>query len=390
MENIDKIRIIRYKQNQNEFLTTVLPFHIIDKYSEVLEYGRNPDGYQRSPNKIHYLKVKSYITTNQNEFKFPSTIILGADKAVLSKGLIKKDTCGEFMDYSDLKLTIKLFRIVDGQHRIAGLREAMKDIPSIKDFLLPVTIIISTENKKSTELEIFTQINSTAKRISTDLAELAKYNYQIREKSVNEKDVIMHVSIKTAYKLKEKGVNSIWNSGIKFDIHSEVTLGIVGVTSFCESIKGIVEFYVDKKRIKKLILDENKDGLINYCDKEADVISALIDNIWNTVVFEKWSSCFKKLVVKDENNELVDIFYSKEYYIQHTLGVKAINVILGDSLKLLDTGKVSTEDFKKIIFNSKVSVRDWSKGGPFSGLSSESGFSKVRKMIRNEIPVPKV
>lgn len=389
MKNIDNIRIIRFSQNQNDFISLVLPFEVISELSEVREYAKHPDGYQRTPNRNHYLKVKSYVLNNKGDYKFPSSIILGADQQQFTRDFIKKDGCGEYLNLSNKKLA-KIFRVVDGQHRIEGLKLALKDDQSIKNLLLPVIIILTKENKKSTELEIFTQINSTAKRISTDLAELAKHSHQIKENKIEEKDVVMFICMETAYRLKEKGANSVWNSGIKFDIHSEVSLGIVGVTLFCESIENIVEGYIDKGIIKQFISANKKDELIKYCQKISLKIADFIDLIWNSVIKPKWANCFVKDVVKNESGELVDIFYSKNFYIQNTLGVKALNNILGDSIKKNGVGDKSLNEFKLIIKNSKVSSKDWAKGGPFSGLSSESGFGKVRKIIKNEILIQNI
>lgn len=386
MENNKNIRITRFIQNNNEFISLVLPFHIICELSEVREYGKHPDGYQRSPNRNHYLKVKSYVTKNTNDFKFPTSIILGADEENFLNDYFKQDNCGDFLDLSKTD-SKKIFRIVDGQHRIEGLKLAMNEVENVKNLLLPVIIVLTKKNRKSTELEIFTQINSTAKRISVDLAELAKYSYQLKENKILESDVVMFISMAAAYSLKEKGANSVWNSGIKFDIHSDVTIGIVGVAMFCESIKQIVEKHIEKDIIKKLISNKDKDNLIKYCQEKAEIIANIIDDVWNSIIKNKWMICFSKDVAKNEYNELVDIYYSKAYYIQNTLGVKVLNNILGECYSKYGVGNLALDNYKKIIINSQVSSNYWVKGGPFSGLSSESGFGKVRKIIKNEIDI---
>ena len=155
----NNIRIIKFKQNQTDLISLVLPFKLINQLSEVKIYGE-PDGYQRKPNKIHYTKVKNYINSNLNDFKFPTSIILGANGEEFNKKFIKEDSCGLYLDLSSLK-NDKIFRIVDGQHRIEGMKLALETNTEINNFQLPVLIILSNNNKKSVELEIFTTINST-------------------------------------------------------------------------------------------------------------------------------------------------------------------------------------------------------------------------------------
>ena len=201
--------------------------------SEVLVYKDDEDGYQRKPNRAHYLKIKNYIVKNHETFKFPTSIILGTDKDKIEK-LIKSDPCGDYIEI-DENFNEKVFRSVDGQHRIEGIREAAKEKPSLNNLLLNAIILISPSGHKSVELEAFIDINSTAKRISTDLATLARFDYEIKEKRISESPT-KHIATKTAFYLKEDDPLSVWSSAIKFDIHSEISLGIVGVTLFRESI----------------------------------------------------------------------------------------------------------------------------------------------------------
>lgn len=377
-----KIRVIRFKQNKTELLSLVLPFALINQLSEVKIYGED-DGYQRKPNKIHYNKVKNYILNSIDDFKFPTSIILGTDNEVITEKYLKEDNCGEYLDLSNV-IENKIFRIVDGQHRLEGLNLASKHNCSINNFLLPVLIIISKENKKSNELEIFTTINSTSKRISIDLAELAKHSYQLKEQKVNEKEVVKFITIETAYNLKSNNEQSIWNNAIKFDIHSDITLGIVGVTMFTESITPIVEKFIDRKIVKRLIEGEEMNELIKYCQESAKTLSMELDKVWNLLIRKKWKDCFKEEIVKNDENDLVTIYYSKNYYIQQTLGVKALNIIYSECYKGSKSFEESYDRFKKIIDNSSITANDWKKGSLFSGLSSESGFNKVRKLIKGE------
>lgn len=384
MGNNIKIRIQRYKQNNQEYISGIFFFKTVSALSEVLVYKEDEDGYQRKPNRTHFLKIKNYIVKNFETFKFPTSIILGTDKEKIEK-YIKMDSCGEYLDI-DMDINEKVFRIVDGQHRIEGIREAAKEKPDLNDLLLNAIILISPLGHKSVELEAFIDINSTAKRISTDLATLARFDYEIKENRISESNPIKHIATKTAFHLKEDYPSSVWSSAVKFDIHSEISLGIVGVTLFRESIEPIVNVYLEQKFTDRA--NKNESELISYYDECSSHVATEIDDVWNNIIRKKWSECFSESIAKSEVGELKTIFYSNEYYIQKTLGVKVLHGLYSEILKQNGISEESKIIFKDLIQKSKVMSRDWKKGGPFSGLSSESGFAKIRKMIKNEIEKP--
>lgn len=377
-----RYKILKYNQNSQEYISTVIPFSVIDKMSKVLVYDIDEDGYQRTPNKLHYSKIKKYIIEKKEDYKFPTSIILGVDKNEIDNYL-EADQCGDYLNLNSDKI---IFRIVDGQHRIYGLREASKLNPTVNDLLLNVIILITEENKKITELEVFNDINSTAKRISTDLSILAKFKFKIKDENLRIEDVPEFISINTAYKLKEFKENTVWSSGIKFDIHSEITLGIVGVTSFSESIQQIVTQLLEKK----FNFNDNKHlkgkELIDYCEEVSLKIAEEINELWYKIIFKKWKLCFEHKIIKDEFGEIKDTFYNESFYIQKTIGVKVLNVLYSEILKGLESEDIdlAKSKFDDLISNSKFTSNFWKKGGILSGLSSESGFSKARAMIREK------
>ena len=65
--------------------------------------------------------------------------------------------------------SVKLW-VVDGQHRLAGLRVAIEEEEDLrfKDYLIPVVVTVGLDEAK--EAEQFRVINETAKKVRTDLA----------------------------------------------------------------------------------------------------------------------------------------------------------------------------------------------------------------------------
>ena len=78
-------------------------------------------GYQREPSKIRYIKIAKYIE-NTNEPIFPTTILINSRDSLKFESDDKKNGWG--------KLIINKYPlwIVDGQHRIGGLKYAITEL----------------------------------------------------------------------------------------------------------------------------------------------------------------------------------------------------------------------------------------------------------------------
>lgn len=371
-----RVQVNSYKQNEQEFLSVILPISSILNTSEILIYGSVDGGYQRKPNPLHIKRITKYILGDKQSFIFPSSIIFGADDNI--KKSISTDENGTWLEIDENK---KIFRIVDGQHRIEGLREAIKQDSSLNNFPLHVIIALSKEEKRSIELQIFTDINSKAKKINTDLAELARYEYELIENQIDKENINRHIGIKTAYNLKRKS-GSVWENAIKFDIHAEVAVGIIGVKLFSESISKLI----DKYRKDHPISDDDPSSVIRFCNQAAEHLSQFLSEIWDNTIKQKWEFAFKKDFITDDEGAAVIIQYSKDHYLQKGIGIHSLNPIIGDIVLALGFEE-SKAEINKIISESKVTTNDWQTRGPFSGFNSGSGFAKVRSSILNEHPI---
>lgn len=370
-----------FNHTNYKIITTVLPFNIIDKNSEVLVYGKSKGGYQREPDKKHYTKIKTYIKSN--DYVFPTSIILGIEEDKLEKILYEKD------GVSYLKFTSSeqpIFRIVDGQHRILGIKESIEFDKNINKLPLSVNIICTPTNRKSIEMEIFGIINSKGKRLRTDLIELAKYDYRLIEENIGFKDINSHIGINVAYSLNENlAIENVWQNSIKIGIHEEQKIGIISVIAFKESITSIINYYLNYNQEYKNL---DGDDLIKFTRISSKEIADFLVNAW-VIISQKWDKCFNEIDHQyDFDSEFKSFRYNSNYYIQKTIGVKSINYLLGDIIKHKYNSIFNTKslkDFEEVIYNSKLIDKDWLLGKTLSGYSSESGFGKVSQIIRNEI-----
>lgn len=364
------ISLIKYSQNQQDFFIGVMSARQIIDNSEVLIFNQHVNGYQRAPNQPHVNKIKNYIL-NSDDFLLPTAIMLGIDSDLIDVG-----TNGI---HNVQTLNIKpnaVFRIVDGQHRIEGLKKAIERKKEIENLSLPVILIVTNPSRRSIELEIFTDINSKAKRINTDLAQLAKHNYEIIENEINEANINMHIALKTAFILKENDA-SVWYNAIKFNIQTDFNIGVIGVSMFSNSILKIVETF--KNRDNSFDYD-NRENIIKQCDSLANDIAKFIDTIWSDYIFKKWESAFSRNYTINEFGENTEFRYNTKYYIQKGIGTNSINGLIAEVIS-----KKSLENTLKTlearIKNSKIKTEDWQVGGEFSGFNSAAGFKKIKELL---------
>ncbi len=398
----------QFLQNGQRYLSAVLPFHIIYDNSIVLVYGLHPGGYQREPEPRHIAGIKNYILENKN-FKLPTSIILAIDEEDLSSVLVTNGNFSHLL-FDAAGFSKPPFRIVDGQHRLMGIQAACKSMPSLVNLELHVLILVTSINERSIEMEVFTQINSKSKRIKVDLIELARFEYQLLEHSVEKSDLADHIAMRTSKILNESSKSNVWYNAIKFGIHDEEKVGIIGVHAFKDSILSVVETFME---INKRYIKMEREQLIRYSKEVSVVVAGLIEDIWKGTIFRKWPNCFYKDIMMDIFMEVKETHYRKDYYLQKTLGVKSIHNLLVSILRMeleswkhmkfnITDDEEANEKHSTILFTKVVSAQfattidhnlvqsnDWLIGGPLSGYSSESGFSKVAKMLAGTIPVPR-
>ena len=374
---------IKYNQSNYTLISTVLPFNVINRTSKTLIYGIDEGGYQRVQDEKHYQNIRKYIETEN--FVFPNSIILAIDKDQFDKILLKEE--GELI-YLNLDENIdNPFRVVDGQHRLLGIEEAINNNEDLKKLKLQVSIIITPKNRRSLEMEIFSNINSKAKRLKTDLIELAKYDFRILEEKIGSKELNSHIAINTAFQLNENTSenDNVWQNAIKIGIHSENKIGIIGVTAFLQSISGIVGSYINLHQLE--INSMNDEQLILFSRSASKDISDFLIKAWR-VINERWPQAFlDPYKILDIDNHYKTIIYDPNFYIQKTLGCKSINYLIADILKDRFDNVFNVlvfDEFKETVYNCKLSSYDWKLGKSLSGISSESGFRKVTKILKNE------
>jgi DGQHR domain-containing protein len=125
----------------------------------------NTTGYQRMPIKARFRKIARYAMGKEGGRPIlPQAIVLN----VREVGVLEFEDSGTGLGRLRIPHGTTLWE-VDGQHRIGGLRYAVEQNPDFKDYTVPV--VITEGLSRLEEAVLFFVINTTQKRVPTDLAQ---------------------------------------------------------------------------------------------------------------------------------------------------------------------------------------------------------------------------
>lgn len=374
---------IQYEQEGQEFISVVLPVGFIIENSEVLIYGKDKIyGYQRAPRKDHYSKIATGILSfpKDNGLVSPNSIVLGINKGDIHTLFTIEDLSQGTNGRQLLKMTpaentgkIKM-RIIDGQHRIMGFKDAVIRNPSRKDeinaYLINVIIMLVDPKHRLAEVQVFSDINSKAKPIKMDLTILAKYQYYLLEQP-DDMHIKQYLETRVLEKINSGEKSKYWKNAIIFGVNDDKKVGSVGFKTFLQSIEKLCNYKLApiEGEIQGKDFNEKKRRL----DELAETIYEILSNCWN-VVLEKWPAQNERVIM--ENDEVYHVYYDEKYYLQRTMGTVAINNMITEYVVEKDVYA-----FIEAIKNSKLDLEDWRVKGKFSGLNSLSGTKKIVQAI---------
>jgi DGQHR domain-containing protein len=330
---------------------------LIDHTTVAYYDSNNPedDGYQRPLVPSHYRKIAKYFQM-QSEPILPPAILTAADPGSIEEDGVLLSIGGKL-------------RVVDGQHRIEGIRYLKKvDITSfgkIEEYQFPVIIMIIKPEQKVHEIETFININSKGKKVSTDLAIQLRDKIRDKQKINFEDNMQLIEATKTKVSnFLNKKIDSIWYESIR--VGDEFSKGRpISINAFNDSLDTLVSSYIEYHNVKDII----------KLDNIVEDLAELITNAWELIII-KWKNCFMNAGRRS---------YSKQFNIQKGIGVIPLHTILGEKVKEAN-GDMDTalNNFNEVLKISRVKSNDWVVGGKFSALNSRVGFQLLIKYLKNE------
>ncbi|AZV62914.1 DGQHR domain-containing protein [Peribacillus frigoritolerans] len=358
------------KINQGKFWMYFISFTSEELIQNTAVHYFKPEedntGYQRQLITNHYRKIAKFMESESEPIMPPAILTATDPENVLEEqGVLK---------------ILKVIRVVDGQHRIQGLRylkQINKDAyENIANYEFPVILMVINKDQKIHEINTFINMNSKGKKVSTDLAILLRdrireEEFKDRVAYLDDNDFEEAIATRVVKKLNESR-NTIWFDTIKMAAGEDDKGKPISINAFNQSLKELIKQYVNSSSAERTF------DQINIIVED---LFYLIASAWEIVV-KKWKHCFN-IDKPNKQNEL--------YNIQKGIGVYPIHQILAECMIVNDYSlDDALKDFQIVLKKSHVEYTEWKIGGILSSYNSKAGFKTIALYIKNEIDLYKV
>jgi len=203
---------LQFSQNGSDMLVTsmtaneLIAYTKVDPYNPALEFDDTDQGYQRSPSATRIKKLGNFLDNNIKEkksFPMPTAILLS-----------DRGTNIEF-DGSTLSFNADVkFPLIDGQHRVEGIKHAIefKKNHTLSEYSYPCVILKNMD--KIAEMKQFQVVNGEAKSVNTALVSMLLT--QVAEKEGIDPDPKLKWRVIASHVIKKLNddPNSVWNDMI--------------------------------------------------------------------------------------------------------------------------------------------------------------------------------
>lgn len=271
--DVATVPALALQQNEHRLFLATFPARDLVRLTTVDYYKSTalPDdarqGYQRPPERSRITRIGSYLLKELGDGLFPTAVVLAARQPL------------SFDPQSGtLRLSPKYpLQLIDGQHRVAGLRYAIeeKGHAEIGDFMIPAVIVEVAD--RITEMNQFRIINGTAKSVRTDLVNsiLTATASARGEEAIKDSDRWKIVITKVVDSLNRDS-ESPWRERVIMPDETGLPKAsngkIVRATSFMTSLKPIYVW------MRELGFFQGKDT-----DEEGAAVTEIMINYWNAL-----------------------------------------------------------------------------------------------------------
>ncbi len=360
-------------QHGRTFYSCVIP---ADRLSEMYSKGiikadvwrpEHRQGYQRESVRLRARKFGNYVKSNGIS---PTSILLY--QRDLSNGVVFAD--GK-ITIPDMKSDEPLLYIVDGQHRALGLEDgfARGDLDETLKFDVPAVILLKGDRDPYIEeAEQFVTINSTQKRVRTDLAsqQLLKIAEQggILKGAITDGSIIDVGAPKEILKLFATHVANMLTDDPSSPLYGKI---VRPATARADS--GLPS----SSQFEDSLLDNYVEGsVMSFAANRAYTIGELVELLKNY-----WAAIFELLPSAIES--------PSEYHVTKTVGTHALNALIPSMFNLKRLKKVpSKEDFQKVLSTLEYMADEshWGKGGTIGGYGGGKGaFKRLTKDLHTDL-----
>lgn len=266
-------------------------------------------GFQRTLDMARAKEIYSFIKTS--DASFPNSIILNVD----SKYVINHSS-----DEVEIIITEETFKVIDGQHRIAGF-----SLGKIENFELIVSIFIDLDDEE--QVNIFKTINTKQKRVDPSLI----YDLEDYSSVKTPRKIIRDIAWTFNTDNLSPWKNKIKMTGRKDDLSKE---GLITLKAFCEPLLNFI--YPDETDYYEIreILYNNTKSMGNKLEDifQINKYEGKKYILWQLYVQEKEKAIYKILL--NYFNAIKKIFKDEwgnpKALINKTTGYNALMMLFKD------------------------------------------------------------
>ncbi|MGY5450541.1 DGQHR domain-containing protein [Agarivorans sp. MS3-6] len=356
MKNFFETAAIYVNQPFGGFYIAAIPVSKLIEvcYSFPAVYGDEIlNGVQRGLNKKRIKDISEYSQTDSA--LFPNSIILSAN--ILKDGTTPEEGAWEINDNSELIIPTndELASIVDGQHRIEGLKKALNEGELDEDF--SVVCAIYFELTSPQQAEVFATINFNQQKVDKSLAyQLFGYDLDSTESDYWAPDTLAIYFSRLLNKEKDSAFYNKVNFGMKkkvVEIDPPKTLDVLDEWSISTStiVEGITRLIstnptADRYVLHKKKIIRNKREVLNKIKSNAPLREYYIKN-QDGQLYDLVNDYFNFWRGFAWNNRLASFMYK-------TIGIQALFDVLRELTKVHGTNiqeilrQLEKLDIKKI------------------------------------------
>lgn len=162
------ITVIKVQQNDTfELFLSKMTVKFLVDHGVVLRRGKDKNGVQRSLDTRRAKNIQQFAETNTAVFPTPIIISVGSDR-FKSEKLSDMDAENWFFEYENSDSSDSIFfKIIDGQHRLEGLKLAFENTNGVINPEIPVVFMV--DGSLYDEAYVFSTINANQKSVSKSL-----------------------------------------------------------------------------------------------------------------------------------------------------------------------------------------------------------------------------
>lgn len=339
-----ELKAINYLINGKPFYLGIMKAGDLVKNFKVDAWSvSNPNGYQRNLSQSRSKKFSNYLSKCRGVFHQTVLInVRNSNKVKYNDGILKIDD---------------EFYLVDGQHRVGGLKFLIESQPSFES--LPVPVLIMVGFSRESEAKEFLIVNKTQKGVRADLSDrllsqvISAMDKELLEIiGIREPKKHIDLAIEVCDKLN-KSRNSVWYQRVTLPNQKQKKYETIKQRSLTESLKPVI-----------------KDSYIQSNFGSTSKLTKLLIDYWGAI---------KELCPKACGND------AKDYVLLKTTGPFIMHKLL-PFVAIKCSNRPSKTKIKNILSRIEQMNDDaWHKNGELGEGSSQKFFNLKFEDFKSQI-----